>query len=147
MIETELRQKMVKEANRQGCWARNINDKYISGYPDFRFKSPCYPHLDCELKICRAAASTLGRNKEIQSGIEKLQFIEIRDMNKFEIPAVGLIYIQEMDVFTFTNEKLFVPKHALEAFWIEANRGKPNFDNLAKQAFRFLKTIGYDYDV
>ena len=145
MIETELRQKMVKEAGKQGCWARSVNDKYISGYPDFRLKSPLYPHLDCELKICRAAASTLSNGREIQSGIEKLQFIEIRDMNKIRIPTVGLIYIEAMDVFTFTNDKTFVPKETLDAFWIEGKRGKPDFDNLAKQAFRFLKTQGHVY--
>lgn len=145
MLETELRQKMVKEAGKQGCWAASINDKYIGGYPDFRLKSPLYPHLDCELKVCRAAPSTLSNGREIQSGIEKLQFISIRDMNKFRIATVGLIYIEVMDVFTFTNDKTFIPKDALDAFWIEGKRGKPDFDNLAKQAFRFLKTQGHVY--
>lgn len=145
MIETELRQKMIKEAGKQGCWAAGINDKYISGYPDFRIKSPLYPHLDCELKVCRAAASTLTNGREIQSGIEKLQFISLRDMNKFGIPAVGLIYVKEFDVFTFTNDKTWVPQAALDAFWVEGKKGKPDFDNLIKQAFYFLTGKGYKY--
>lgn len=145
MLETELRQRMVKEAGKQGCWAASVNDKYISGYPDFRVKSPLYPHLDCELKICRAAVSTLSTDKEIQSGIEKLQFISLRDMNRAGIPAVGLIYIEKFDVYTFTNNKVWVPKQALDAHWIEGKRGKPDFDNLIKQAFYFLSSQGHNY--
>lgn len=147
MIETELRQKMIKEAKKQGVWARSINDRFNSAYPDMRLKSPLYPHIDVELKMCGAAAGTLSNpNKAIRTGIEPLQFIEIRDMNAIGIPAVGLIYIDNLDAFTFCNAKEFVPYASLEAHWIEGNRGRPNFDLLIKRAFQYLKHEGHDFN-
>jgi len=144
MKETDLRQKMVKEAKKQGYWIRSVNDRFNSGYPDLRIKTQS-PQMDMELKVCRIAASSIRHGNITQSGISKLQAIELRDMNKAGIPAVGVLYFPREDWFTFTNYYEFDAWQALADHSIEGNKGRPDFEVLTRHAMHYLMEQGYSY--
>lgn len=146
MKETELRQKLIKHAKDSGYWAKSVNDRFMSGYPDMRLKVPNYPHIDIELKILDSTISALRRRVEVNSGIEALQAIELREMNLHGIPAVGMVYISAIDKFVFTNKRRFVPLLEADLDVVEGNKGKPNLVSVVNTAYRYLRRIGFEYD-
>lgn len=146
--ETEYRVKMIKEWRKKKHWVYSINDNFNSGYPDMRIKVEDYPHIDVELKVWRGAASTLQSSKEVNSGLRKLQKIEIRDMNKAGVPAVCAVYLEVVDLFVFTLLEKFNPHEEIMAgMTVEGNGGKPDAAQLVRGAFTFLKQKGYNYYV
>jgi hypothetical protein len=145
MIETEYRQKMIKDANGQGHWARSINDTFNSAYPDIRLKVDGFPQIDMELKILRSEMSTILGGRMVKSGLRKLQQIEIRDMNKAGIPAIGLILVEKAKVFTFSTNMSFIIQESLDQ-WFHPYRHKgTNWASVVEDAFNYLKKQGHDY--
>jgi len=89
-------------------WGSNVNDRFVSAKPDMRLAHhwslrPDFCQLDVELKILGVAQSSIDSDREILSGVTKLQEIEMREMNKHGARAVGLILVPEYDLFVFCN--------------------------------------------
>lgn len=112
MLEVNLRSKLIKKAKEQGFFARNINDRFNSAYPDFRLSKRDHHQMDVELKILRVSDSTLRHGSAVNSGLTRLQAIELRDMNAAGMLAVGLIYVEEWKSFVFCNTQRFTPNEA-----------------------------------
>lgn len=149
MAETKLRALLMRSATANGVWARSVNDQFNSGYPDLRMKHPDYPHIDVELKVCRVSYSTASSiDAHINTGIRPLQAIELRDMNKAGIPAVGMIYVEVLDTFYPSIKGDFAPQELYSQDLMSiAVKGKPRWSFFMKAAFRYLKKEGYDYGV
>jgi hypothetical protein len=107
--ELRLRSRILNDAKASGLWGSNVNDRFVSAKPDIRLSCRwCtinFWQLDVELKILGVAQSTIDSDREVLSGVTKLQEIEIRDMNRGGARAVGLILIPEYDLFVFCNFK------------------------------------------
>lgn len=112
MLEVNLRSKLIKRAKKDGFFARNVNDRFNSAYPDFRLSSSKYYPIDVELKILRVSESTLRHGSVVNSGLTRLQTIELREMNAAGMMAVGLIYVEEWKSFVFCNTQRFSPNEA-----------------------------------
>jgi hypothetical protein len=112
VLEVNLRSKLIKKAKEKGFFARNINDRFNSSYPDFRLSHQDYHQMDVELKILRVSDSTLRHGSAVNSGLTRLQAIELRDMNAAGMLAVGLIYVEEWKSFVFCNTQRFVPNES-----------------------------------
>lgn len=140
--ETELRARMVADAKKLGYWSRSVNDRFVSGYPDMRFSKKPLGQLDVELKILDCAQSTVQKGAEVKSGLTKLQQIELRDMNEAGAPAVGLVLIKPLGLFTLWNHKRIDIDKALDFHipYTPYPKKDPcvNFDDLFNLAFKYL---------
>jgi hypothetical protein len=90
-----LRDKMLPDLRKQGFKAENISDAFVSGRPDFRIGRKDLGQLDVEFKIIDAVNGT------VQSGLTKLQKIEIREMNKHGMPAICLTMLWSFDPWRY----------------------------------------------
>lgn len=137
--ETRLRSKMCANAEKQGFFAANINDRFISGYPDMRFARKDLGQLDVELKILGCAQSSVDSGREVESGITAIQQITLREMNGHGAPAVGLILLPELDKFVFCNFRRIRPKEAIEwGILPHGGQGRVDFERLFKMSFSYL---------
>lgn len=144
MLETKLRAKMVKDATKQGYFIRSVNDRFNSAYPDMRMSHIDYFPIDLELKILRVSESTLRHGHEVNSGIEKLQEIELRKMNEAGMRAVGLIYVELWKGFVFCNSMRFTPNKAAELVMIPHD-SPILYKNILDYSDEFLQREGYRY--
>jgi hypothetical protein len=112
VLEINLRSKLIKKAKEKGFFARNINDRFNSAYPDLRLSNRSYHQMDVELKVLRVSDSTLRHGSIVNSGLTRLQTIELRDMNAAGMLAVGLIYVEGWKSFVFCNTQRFSPNEA-----------------------------------
>lgn len=97
--ETKLRAEIIKDLKGQGFYALSVNDRFASGRPDFRVGRGDLGQLDVELKVIDAS------NGVTQSGLTTLQKIEIREMNKYGMPAVALTYAESRHEFIIHHDK------------------------------------------
>lgn len=137
--ETRLRSNMCKNAEKQGFFAANINDRFISGYPDMRFARKDLGQLDVELKILGCADSSIANGREVDSGITPLQQITIREMNNHGAAAVGLILLPDQSKFVFCNFRRICPRAALAWGSLpHGGTGRVDFERLFRMSFSYL---------
>lgn len=84
-----------------------VSDKYKAGRPDLRIGHKDHGQLDVELKYCPLRVVELwyepGKPREFDTGLSKLQWLKMDEMNKSGMPCIGLIYVEAMEVFFVTT--------------------------------------------
>lgn len=143
--ERVLQNYILDVAKNQGFWVSNTNDAFISGKPDMRLSRSDLGQIDIELKMLDISLSTYEACRKVKSGLTKLQFNEIRDMNAGGARAVAMTFYRKTDQFIFFHEEEFVPKMGLihEHKWPPAPRFYPDFDvaALVRTALQYHRSI------
>lgn len=97
--EDKLKDDMRKSLVKQGFYAEKVSDRFKAGRPDLRLGHHVFGPLDVELKFNPLPAEEfLDPNTVFDSGMTKLQWLKIREMNQHGMPAICLIYY---DAFKF----------------------------------------------
>lgn len=99
--ELILQPKLIDSLTAQGCYCERVSDRFKAGRPDVRVGHTELGQLDFELKYC-----TLENRKlmsDIDSGMTKLQWLNLRNKNRAAMPAICLIYVQAFDEFVITD--------------------------------------------
>jgi hypothetical protein len=144
--EIRLRSRILDDAKQDGLFGSNVNDRFVSAKPDMRLGYRAWGQRDVELKILGVAQSTIDSNREVLSGVTKLQEIEMRDMNKVGMYAAGLILLPEYDLFVFCNFKHIRVGDAMKGPQVRYNPRKSDgpaldFFQLFQQSELYLRSI------
>lgn len=97
-LELKLQGKMIPALQNQGWFATKTSDRFKAGRPDLRISREDLGQMDVELKY-----SLSDFSKEDDTGLTKLQWIKIKEMNAHGMPAVGLVYSEPLDLFFVTS--------------------------------------------
>lgn len=98
--ELLLQSDMVESLKKQGWYVVRTVDRFKAGRPDMRIAKLGYGQIDVELKY---SVDPWDENALTDTGIRKLQWIKIAEMNMGGIPTVGLIYSETENVFFVSN--------------------------------------------
>src|SRR4051812_43351493 len=86
----------------QGFYAEKQSERFKAGRPDVRVGRSDQGQLDFELKYL-----TADLQAGVETGLTKLQWLHLRDMNSHGIPAVALIYAEQRpNIFFVTLERV-----------------------------------------
>lgn len=85
----------------QGFYAEKQSERFIAGRPDCRVARADCGQLDFELKYIRGDV-TGEDGGDIDVGMTKLQWLHLKTMNEHGIPAVCLVYLEQLEMFTVT---------------------------------------------
>jgi len=110
--ELELQAAMIKSLHKQGWFATKTSDRFRAGRPDLRIGKREFGQLDVELKY-----SLDSFTAEQDTGLTKLQWLKIKEMNEHGIPSVCLVYSERLDLFfvtTLLRETLPPPHRCLK---------------------------------
>jgi len=97
-LELKLQADMIKSLHKQGWFATKTSDRFKAGRPDLRIAHHQYGQLDVELKY-----SFDDYRKECETGLKKLQWLKIKEMNEHGMPAVGLVFSEPLNMFFVTT--------------------------------------------
>lgn len=98
MKELELQSLMIKGLKGQGFYATKTSDRFIAGKPDLRIGHANHGQLDVELKVVLGPV-----DREVDTGLTKIQLNTIRVMNAHGMPAVCLVFSAHLGVFYCAN--------------------------------------------
>lgn len=105
--ELILQGKMVTSLKSQNFLAIKTSDRFKAGRPDLRISHLDHGQIDFELKYLTLTDAQLwyepGKTREFDTGLSKLQWLKIREMNRHGMPAVGLVYIEVAGMFVVTT--------------------------------------------
>lgn len=99
-LELKLQAKLITSLQQQGWFATKTSDRFKAGRPDLRIGHNDFGQLDVELKYSLEDWHDL---KERDTGLSKLQQIKIKEMNQHGMPAIGLVFCEDFDVFFVTT--------------------------------------------
>lgn len=99
--ELKLQAEMIKSLQTQGFFATKTSDRFKAGRPDLRIGHRDIGQLDVELKYSLESFDEEG--KEYDTGMTKLQWLKIKEMNEHGMPAVCLVYSEVLDLFFVTT--------------------------------------------
>lgn len=95
---------MIEALVKQGFRAKKVSDRFKAGPPDLRLGRSDLGQLDVELKYNNFPA--ISDAVTIDSGMTKLQWLTIRDMNEHGMPAVCLVYFECLNQFVMTTDRI-----------------------------------------
>ena len=98
MKEIPLQGMMIKGLKEQGWFATKTSDRFIAGKPDLRIGHGDFGQLDVELKVVDGPI-----DREIATGLTKIQQNTIRRMNEHGMPAVCLVFSNHVGLFYCAN--------------------------------------------
>lgn len=98
--ELILQPKIIDSLTKQGFLAFKTSDRFKAGKPDLRTSRLDLGQIDFELKYCTEPLSKIYN--EFDTGLRLLQQIKMKEMNKHGMPAVGLIYVEALNLFFVT---------------------------------------------
>ena len=98
MKELELQSMMLRGLKTQGFYATKTSDRFIAGKPDLRVGHLDHGQLDVELKVVLGPV-----DREVTTGLTKIQLATIREMNRHGMPAVCLVFSAHLGVFYCAN--------------------------------------------
>lgn len=90
----------------QGFWAEKMSEQFKAGRPDLRVARCDVGQCDFELKYNDWPMSSLEEATDIDSGMTKLQWLNVRWMNEAGVPAICLIYFEALDQFRMTTDRI-----------------------------------------
>lgn len=99
-LEIKLQKKMIDSLHKQGWFATKTSDRFAAGRPDLRIGHDDFGQMDIELKY---SLDDWRDGVERDTGLSKLQWLKIKDMNKHGMPAIGLVYSEQFDMFFVTT--------------------------------------------
>lgn len=85
----------------QGFYAEKQSERFKAGRPDLRLARKDVGQCDFELKYLSASLEP-----GVELGFTKLQWLKLKEMNEHGIPAVGLVYVEQKDLFFVTLERV-----------------------------------------
>lgn len=141
-LELKLQAKMIPSLHKQGWFAEKTSDKFKAGRLDLRIGNTRYGQLDVELKY------QMTDFAEIETtGLSKLQYYRMKDMNEHGMPAVGLVYVEPLDLFfvtTVLREALPpLPRRVVKLPGSEVISGPVLF----VKALEYLDDLGYRFNI
>lgn len=95
--ELKLQAEMLDGLHGQNWFATKTSDRFKAGRPDLRIARRGFGQIDVELKY-----SLDDFSEETPTGLTKLQWLKITEMNEQDMPAVGLVYSAPLDLFFVT---------------------------------------------
>jgi len=105
--ELKLQAKLIPCLQSQGFLATKTSDRFKAGRPDLRIGRHDLGQLDVELKYLTFTMGQLWcepeKPLEFDTGLSKLQWLKMRDMNSHGMPAVGLLYVEASEMFVVTT--------------------------------------------
>lgn len=107
--ELILQSDMIDGLVKQGWYCVRTVDRFKAGRPDLRIAKRGYGQLDVELKY---SVDPWSEDAISDTGLRKLQWLKIAEMNRGGIPTVGLVFSEIRDEFFVTNilREPFPPK-------------------------------------
>lgn len=98
-LELKLQADMIKGLLKQGWFATKTSDRFKAGRPDLRIGHRDFGQMDVELKY----SLEYEDDREYETGLSKLQWLKIKEMNGHGMPAIGLVYVEKLDLFFVTT--------------------------------------------
>lgn len=98
MKELQLQSLIIKGLTSQGFYVTKTSDRFIAGKPDLRLGHPDLGQLDVELKVLDGPV-----DREVATGLTKIQVLTLKKMNEHGMPAVGLVFSSHVGVFYCAN--------------------------------------------
>ena len=89
---------MIKGLLSQGFYATKTSDRFIAGKPDLRIARRDVGQLDVELKVVDGPV-----DREVATGLSKIQRATIQKMNDHGAPAICLVFSSHLGVFYCAN--------------------------------------------
>jgi len=103
--EEKLEKELMAGLKQQGFLATKTSDRFKAGRADLRIGHKDWAQMDVELKYNDWPMSELEKadGSEIDTGMTKLQWLKIGELNSHGMPAVCLIYFEALDEFRLTT--------------------------------------------
>jgi hypothetical protein len=98
-LELKLQADMIKSLLKQGWFATKTSDRFKAGRPDLRIAHRDFGQMDVELKY----SLDYWDVGDYDTGLSKLQWLKIKEMNGHGMPAIGLVYAEKFDLFFVTT--------------------------------------------
>lgn len=98
-LELKLQSKIIDSLHKQNWFATKTSDRFKAGRPDLRIGHADFGQMDVELKY----SLEFEDSADYETGLKKLQRIKINEMNKHGMPAIGLVFVEKLDLFFVTT--------------------------------------------
>lgn len=98
-LELKLQGNMLESLHKQGWFATKTSDRFKAGRPDLRIGHRDFGQMDVELKY----SLDYWDIGDYDTGLTKLQRIKIKEMNQHGMPAIGLVFVEKLDLFFVTT--------------------------------------------
>lgn len=85
----------------QGFYAEKQSERFKAGRPDLRLGRGDVGQLDVELKYFPGALE-----EGAALGFTTLQWLKMKEMNEHGIPTIGLVYVEQKDLFMLTLDRV-----------------------------------------
>ena len=138
-LELKLQSDLMVGLKRQGWFVTKTSDRFKAGRPDLRTSHNDFGQLDVELKY---SVEQWHPDAELDTGLSKLQWLKMREMNQNGIPTIGLVYCEPNNLFfvtTVLRETLPPTARCVSYLKSEVLHGP----NLFVVAMSHLRDLGY----
>lgn len=103
-LELKLQAKIIARFHLQGWFAEKTSDRFKAGRPDLRIGHRDFGQMDVELKYSLEDWDIDRSELEgYDTGLTKLQWLKIKEMNGHGVPAIGLVFVEKLDLFFVTT--------------------------------------------
>lgn len=143
--EDKLKGDVKDDLTRQKFYAEKVSDKFKAGRPDLRLGHLEFGPLEVELKYNVLPLHMLEDADDLDSGMTKLQWLNLRRMNEHGMPAVCLIYYEALGYFgvtTLLRDTLPPPTRRVTRV---TKGGVIQGSELYTSAMEYLHGLGYTY--
>lgn len=130
----------------QGFHIEKRTERFISGKPDLRIGRKDFGQLDAELKFIDWPKKSIEEAREIDTGLKKLQWLNMRKYNEHGMPCVCLVYIAALEMFYLTTDQVLrapLSRHAPYALPYLPHDMVIDGAELFTKARECLKNAGY----
>jgi len=101
-LELGLQGKVMEDLTNKGWFVTKTSDRFKAGRPDLRIAHRDFGQLDVELKYWAHTVSS-DFIKEEETGMTKLQWLKMREMNRNGMPTICLIFVESLNWFFVTT--------------------------------------------
>lgn len=130
----------------QGFHAEKRTERFKSGKPDLRIGRRDLGQLDVELKYLDWPKESIEQAREIDTGMTKLQWLNMRRYNEHGIPCICLVFIEAHAEFVMTTKQVLrtpLYKHGQHVLPYVPRPMVIDGERLFKVAREHLKHAGY----
>lgn len=90
----------------QGFHVEKRTERFKSGKPDLRMGRRDLGQLDVELKYIDWPIESIEKARDVDTGMTKLQWLNMRKYNEHGIPCICLVYIEAIERFIITTSQV-----------------------------------------
>lgn len=101
-LEIAAEKPLLAALRKQEWYADKLGFPLKAGRPDWRLSHAVFGPLDVEFKVSQLTERELGSGF-VPTGITKLQWLKMREMNAHGLHTVGLVYLPLSDEFVITD--------------------------------------------